>query len=69
MKKNLLVLFEFFFAYPIVVQSQNNLKLWYDKPAQTWTEALPVSNGRLGAMAWASKELAKVGLALLNGDV
>lgn len=24
--------------------------LWYDKPAQEWTEALPVGNGRLGCM-------------------
>ncbi len=27
-----------------------SLKLWYTKPAQKWTEALPVGNGRLGAM-------------------
>jgi alpha-L-fucosidase 2 len=26
------------------------LLLWYDKPAAEWTEALPVGNGRLGAM-------------------
>lgn len=26
------------------------LTLWYDKPASEWTEALPVGNGRLGAM-------------------
>ena len=24
--------------------------LWYDKPATTWTEALPIGNSRLGAM-------------------
>ena len=28
------------------------LKLWYDKPAQQWVEALPVGNGRLGAMVF-----------------
>lgn len=29
------------------------LKLWYDKPAgQTWEHALPVGNGRLGAMVY-----------------
>src|SRR5215813_2100991 len=28
----------------------NSLLLWYDKPASEWTEALPVGNGRLGAM-------------------
>jgi alpha-L-fucosidase 2 len=31
---------------------QNNLKLWYQKPAKVWTEALPVGNGRLGAMVF-----------------
>ena len=25
------------------------LKMWYDKPAKVWNEALPVGNGRLGA--------------------
>src|SRR6185295_7423094 len=28
----------------------DSLVLWYDKPAAEWTEALPVGNGRLGAM-------------------
>ena len=27
-------------------------KLWYDRPAQVWTEALPLGNGRLGAMVF-----------------
>jgi len=26
--------------------------LWYDKPAEKWVEALPVGNGRLGAMVY-----------------
>jgi alpha-L-fucosidase 2 len=29
-----------------------NLKLWYSRPASKWTEALPVGNGRLGAMVF-----------------
>ena len=28
------------------------LKLWYDRPAETWNEALPLGNGRLGAMVF-----------------
>ena len=28
------------------------LRLWYQKPAATWVEALPVGNGRLGAMVF-----------------
>ena len=30
--------------------ADDSLVLWYDKPATEWTEALPVGNGRLGAM-------------------
>jgi len=29
---------------------KNLMKLWYDKPAGIWEEALPIGNGRLGAM-------------------
>lgn len=28
------------------------LKLWYKQPADKWTEALPIGNGRLGAMVF-----------------
>ena len=28
----------------------SNLSLWYNQPAKDWNEALPVGNGRLGAM-------------------
>ncbi len=30
----------------------SDLTLWYDKPATEWVEALPVGNGRLGAMVF-----------------
>ena len=30
----------------------SNLKMWYQKPADQWIEALPVGNGRLGAMVF-----------------
>lgn len=29
-----------------------NLKLWYSRPAQNWTEALPLGNSHLGAMVF-----------------
>mgnify|MGYP001020450608 CR=1 FL=1 len=29
-----------------------DLKLWYKKPAEKWTEALPIGNGRLGGMVY-----------------
>jgi alpha-L-fucosidase 2 len=30
----------------------NDLTLWYRQPAQQWVEALPIGNGRLGAMVF-----------------
>jgi alpha-L-fucosidase 2 len=32
--------------------AKDNLKLWYKQPAEKWVEALPVGNGRLGAMVF-----------------
>jgi alpha-L-fucosidase 2 len=36
--------------------SNNNLKIWFNKPASEWNEALPVGNGRLGAMIFGGAE-------------
>ena len=33
-----------------VLGQASSLQLWYNKPAEKWTEALPIGNGRLGAM-------------------
>ncbi len=33
-------------------QQESNLKLWYDKPAVQWVEALPLGNGRIGVMVF-----------------
>lgn len=33
-------------------RAQQSLKLWYKQPADKWTEAMPVGNGRLGAMVF-----------------
>lgn len=32
--------------------SHEDLKLWYQQPAENWNEALPLGNGRLGAMIY-----------------
>lgn len=34
--------------------TDNSHILWYDEPAATWTEALPIGNSRLGAMIFGS---------------
>jgi hypothetical protein len=33
-----------------------SLTLWYDQPATEWTEALPLGNGRIGAMVYGETE-------------
>jgi alpha-L-fucosidase 2 len=40
----------------IVNAQQKPLKLWYDKPSEKWTDALPIGNGSLGAMIFGGVE-------------
>jgi alpha-L-fucosidase 2 len=32
--------------------AQQDLKLWYNQPSEAWTDAMPLGNGRLGAMVY-----------------
>ena len=40
------------FANARAAGDSNRWLLWYDQPAQYWEEALPVGNGRIGAMIY-----------------
>jgi alpha-L-fucosidase 2 len=40
----------------------NPLRLWYDKPASNWNEALPIGNGALAAMIFGGVELDRLQL-------
>ncbi|MBD1433203.1 glycoside hydrolase N-terminal domain-containing protein [Sphingobacterium sp. DN00404] len=42
----------------IMVQGQN--RLWYNAPAREWEEALPIGNGRMGAMIFGGDTLEEV---------
>lgn len=48
-----------FFGLEHAKAQQHDLKLWYSAPGEVWTDALPVGNGRLGAMVYGktAKEL------------
>jgi hypothetical protein len=46
----------FCMAVSSMAYAQNNLRLWYEKPAKEWVEALPVGNGRIGAMIFGGVE-------------
>src|ERR1035437_5832092 len=44
-------LYLFVLLLPPMVKAQQQV-LWYNKPAEKWTEALPIGNGRMGAMIY-----------------
>ncbi|WP_057935647.1 glycoside hydrolase family 95 protein [Algoriphagus resistens] len=45
------------FSFPIKAQESSPLTLWYQQPAgDVWTDALPIGNGRLGAMIYGNVE-------------
>ena len=48
---------------------RNDLSLWYEQPAGPWIEALPVGNGRLGAMVFgrAAQERLQLNIDTLFG--
>ncbi|MFT4257693.1 MAG: glycoside hydrolase family 95 protein [Pseudoxanthomonas sp.] len=39
-------------AATVPASAAEPLRLWYPRPATQWVEALPLGNGRLGAMVW-----------------
>ncbi|HEX6224282.1 MAG TPA: glycoside hydrolase family 95 protein [Chryseolinea sp.] len=45
-----------YFSIHLSCYAQNDTKLWYRQPARNWNEALPVGNGRLGAMVFGRVE-------------
>ncbi|MGV9363509.1 glycosyl hydrolase family 95 catalytic domain-containing protein [Amycolatopsis sp. NPDC003731] len=50
-------------AAPADVRAVNDLALWYDKPAGTeWLRALPIGNGRLGAMVFGNTDTERLQL-------
>lgn len=55
MKKLLIIIFSFIFT--VGFSQSPGLKLWYKSPSgNTWENALPVGNGRLGAMVFGNVE-------------
>ena len=48
--------YAFLFITTSFVNAQSSLKLWYNKPATQWVEALPVGNGHIGGMIFGGVE-------------
>ena len=49
-------------ASPIKAQDDNTNRLWYDKPASIWLEALPIGNSHMGGMVYGGKSNEQVQL-------
>ncbi|KOV23909.1 glycosyl hydrolase family 95 catalytic domain-containing protein [Streptomyces sp. XY152] len=49
-------------AAPWSAPEASRLVLWYDKPAAQWLEALPLGNGRLGAMVFGGPDTERLQL-------
>ncbi len=62
MKKILIVIFCLLFGPNLFAQSNILNKLWYNQPAKQWVEALPIGNGRLGAMVHGDPNKEKIQL-------
>jgi alpha-L-fucosidase 2 len=46
-----------FLTFPLKAQTPpSRMKIWFNRPAETWNDALPVGNGRLGAMVFGGVE-------------
>jgi alpha-L-fucosidase 2 len=52
MKKTCLLAVIGFLSFHLHAQQKHHLTLWYNKPASNWNEALPIGNGRIGAMVF-----------------
>lgn len=40
----------------LAIHAQSNNELWYKQPAEKWTDALPLGNGKIGAMIFGGVE-------------
>jgi len=66
--KNLSILSLSFFLFSFSssgLKGQNltsGMKIWFNQPASTWNDALPVGNGRLGAMIFGTIEYERIEL-------
>ena len=50
------------FCFSLSAQDDNTERLWYNKPASIWLEALPIGNSRLGGMVYGGTTTAQLQL-------
>lgn len=59
--KSLITALVLFFCFSLHTFAQKSI-LWYTNPAEEWEEALPVGNGRLGAMVFGKTSMERIQL-------
>ncbi|TVP45317.1 MAG: glycoside hydrolase family 95 protein [Mongoliibacter sp.] len=62
MKSSLFSLLLFFISLSSITSSYAQSKLWYTQPSENWEEALPLGNGRLGAMVFGATSTERIQL-------
>lgn len=60
MRKHIFIILAWLSALPIA--AANTYQLWYDRPAMTWTQALPVGNGTMGGMVYGTPAVERIQL-------
>ena len=60
MKKKIIIVLSWLSVLPIF--AENKHILWYNRPAHTWVEALPIGNGRLGGMVYGNPSSERIQL-------
>jgi alpha-L-fucosidase 2 len=61
-RRILLITFCLVFKLNLQAQDDTLLKLWYNQPAGQWVEAMPIGNGRLGAMVFGNPSQERIQL-------
>lgn len=56
------IILSLFISLALVANARQGMKLWYDKPALDWNGALPLGNGRLGAMVFGNPSVEQLQL-------
>ena len=60
MRKHIFIILAWLSALPVA--AANTYQLWYDRPAMTWTQALPVGNGTMGGMVYGTPAVERIQL-------
>ena len=62
MRRLMRIILSFIICIVSFSQARAQYRLWYDQPAQTWTQALPIGNGVIGGMVFGTPAVEHIAL-------